>query len=117
MTWRRASKDLWRGQDTRVRILATLLAPDAGTARALGGHDVMREAGGARRALALDDDCVQLVMAASCMHAAASVDQQVDRRPLAVGDAGGDRRAVARPLWSHVPGKAGWQAFPRGLRS
>jgi daunorubicin/doxorubicin transport system ATP-binding protein len=40
------------GKTTTVRILATLLAPDAGTARVLG-HDVVREAGAVRRAIAL----------------------------------------------------------------
>jgi daunorubicin/doxorubicin transport system ATP-binding protein len=40
------------GKTTTVRILATLLAPDAGTARVLG-HDVVSEAGAVRRAIAL----------------------------------------------------------------
>ena len=40
------------GKTTTVRILATLLAPDAGTARVLG-YDVVREAGAVRRAIAL----------------------------------------------------------------
>ena len=40
------------GKTTTVRILATLLAPDAGSARVLG-HDVAREAGAVRRRIAL----------------------------------------------------------------
>jgi daunorubicin/doxorubicin transport system ATP-binding protein len=40
------------GKTTTVRILATLLAPDAGSARVLG-HDVAREAGAVRRKIAL----------------------------------------------------------------
>ena len=40
------------GKTTTVRILATLLAPDAGTARVLG-HDVVSEAAAVRRAIAL----------------------------------------------------------------
>src|ERR1035438_9885194 len=40
------------GKTTTVRILATLLAPDAGRASVLG-HDVVREAGAVRRRVAL----------------------------------------------------------------
>jgi ABC-2 type transport system ATP-binding protein len=40
------------GKTTTVRILATLLAPDAGTARVLG-HDVVSEAAAVRRQIAL----------------------------------------------------------------
>ena len=40
------------GKTTTVRILATLLAPDAGRASVLG-HDVVREAGAVRRRIAL----------------------------------------------------------------
>ncbi len=40
------------GKTTTVRILATLLAPDAGQARVLG-HDVMTQAGAVRRRIAL----------------------------------------------------------------
>src|SRR5215472_6089095 len=40
------------GKTTTVRILTTLLAPDAGTARVLG-HDVAREPGAVRRRIAL----------------------------------------------------------------
>ena len=40
------------GKTTTVRILATLLAPDAGTARVLG-HDVVSEAAAVRREIAL----------------------------------------------------------------
>ena len=40
------------GKTTTVRILATLLAPDAGSARVLG-HDVAREADAVRRRIAL----------------------------------------------------------------
>jgi ABC-2 type transport system ATP-binding protein len=40
------------GKTTAVRILATLLAPDAGSARVLG-HDVAREADAVRRRIAL----------------------------------------------------------------
>jgi ABC-2 type transport system ATP-binding protein len=40
------------GKTTTVRILATLLAPDAGSARVLG-HDVTREADAVRRRIAL----------------------------------------------------------------
>jgi ABC-2 type transport system ATP-binding protein len=40
------------GKTTTVRILATLLAPDAGTARVLG-HDVVSEAAAVRRDIAL----------------------------------------------------------------
>ncbi|MBO0776572.1 MAG: ATP-binding cassette domain-containing protein, partial [Actinobacteria bacterium] len=40
------------GKTTSVRILATLLEPDAGSARVLG-HDVVNEAGAVRRKIAL----------------------------------------------------------------
>ena len=40
------------GKTTTVRILATLVAPDAGSARVLG-RDVVREAGAVRRVIAL----------------------------------------------------------------
>ncbi len=40
------------GKTTTVRVLATLLAPDAGTAKVLG-HDVVRDAAAVRRAIAL----------------------------------------------------------------
>ena len=40
------------GKTTTIRILATLLVPDAGTARVLG-HDVVREAAAVRRAISL----------------------------------------------------------------
>jgi daunorubicin resistance ABC transporter ATP-binding subunit len=40
------------GKTTTVRMLATLLAPDGGTAR-VGGHDVVREAGRVRELISL----------------------------------------------------------------
>lgn len=40
------------GKTTAVRILSTLLAPDAGTAR-VNGHDVVRDADGVRRSIGL----------------------------------------------------------------
>jgi|SRR5215207_2372167 len=40
------------GKTTTIRILATLLRPDAGSARVLG-HDVEREADGVRRRISL----------------------------------------------------------------
>ncbi len=40
------------GKTTIVRILATLLAPDGGTARVLG-HDVVAEAAAVRRQISL----------------------------------------------------------------
>ncbi|GAA0321852.1 ATP-binding cassette domain-containing protein [Kineococcus aurantiacus] len=40
------------GKTTAVRVLATLLRPDSGTAR-IGGHDVVREAAAVRRTIGL----------------------------------------------------------------
>src|SRR4051794_13070389 len=40
------------GKTTTVRILATLLAPDAGTAR-VAGHDVIKDANEVRKAISL----------------------------------------------------------------
>src|SRR3954454_3947332 len=40
------------GKSTTVRILATLIAPDGGTAR-VAGHDVVRDPGAVRRAISL----------------------------------------------------------------
>jgi ABC-2 type transport system ATP-binding protein len=57
----RAKKTYAAGKTTTVRILATLIAPDAGQARVLG-HDVMTQAGAVRRRIALTGQLATVAM-------------------------------------------------------
>ncbi|HWH26898.1 MAG TPA: ATP-binding cassette domain-containing protein [Pseudolysinimonas sp.] len=69
------------GKTTAVRVLATLLKPDAGTAR-VAGHDVLRDSAAVRRAIGLtgqyasvDEDLTgieNLVMIGQLLHLSAS---------------------------------------------
>jgi len=78
------------GKTTTMRILATLLTPDAGTARVLG-HDVVSQADEVRRAIALAGQ-------------SATVDDDLTGREdlLFLGRLAGLRRHAARTLGSGV---------------
>jgi ABC-2 type transport system ATP-binding protein len=94
------------GKTTTIRILATLLRPDSGTARVLG-HDVVREAAAVRRKVSLtgqfasvDEDLTVaenlMLLARLLGHSRHRARQRADELLVAFGLTGAARRQAAQ---------------------
>jgi ABC-2 type transport system ATP-binding protein len=94
------------GKTTTIRILATLLRPDSGTARVLG-HDVVREAAAVRRRVSLtgqfasvDEDLTAgenlMLLARLLGHSRRRARQRTDELLAAFGLTGAARRQAAQ---------------------
>ena len=90
------------GKTTTIRMLATLLRPDGGSARVLG-HDIVAEADAVRRAVSLTGQL-------------ASVDEDLTGREnlILLGLLLGLRRAAAKTRAPSCSTRSGWRRPPGG---